>query len=100
MNLHELKPINRQKSFYKKAHWFEDEDGKRFLISYSTLVAYIDTEGELHRLWDGWSATTSRHVDSFLGEGVGKAAWTKMPVENVIPNISVSDMRSRTWHFA
>lgn len=76
-----------RKSFYGKAYVLEDGWGNAFLRSYDTIVCYIDPSGYFHRLWDGWSVTTQRHVDSFITEynlphkHRGKAAWMKMPVE-------------------
>ena len=41
-------------------------DGGYYLVltSYYTDVAKID-DGKLIKLWDGWSATTKRHIDEF-----------------------------------
>ena len=49
------------------------------MYSYGTRVARIDTKGKFYRLWDGYSATTMRHVNSFLRHynfyGVGGKKW-------------------------
>lgn len=60
-----------------------------YLISYYTPVAaYIqdDETGEIkfHRLWDGYSKTTAKHVDAFRAmygnRGLSKRDWIEMPV--------------------
>ena len=57
------------------------------LVSYKTTVASIGGDGSFHRLWDGWSATTGRHVNAFRqSHGMGKISkseWLKLEVENV-----------------
>lgn len=79
----ELHPIGaRQKSFYGKALIYEYGDGRRELQSYGTMVRRITPTGEVQRLWDGWSATTQRHINSFLrlygyGNLCGKANWDR-----------------------
>ena len=71
-----------RKSFYGKAHIVEKEDGV-YLLSYSTYVGRI-VDGVFQRLWGDYSATTMRHVNSFLEEfgieGGGKAWWDKQEV--------------------
>ena len=80
----ELHPIGaRQKSFYGKALVYDYGDGRRELQSYDTTVCRITATGEVQRLWDGWSATTQRHINSFLRlygyENLcGKANWNKL----------------------
>ena len=79
----ELHPIGaRQKSFYGKALVYDYGDGRRELQSYGTTVCGITAAGEVQRLWDGWSATTQRHINSFLrlygyGNLCGKANWNR-----------------------
>lgn len=61
-----LETHGRQKSFYGKAVIIKS--GNRvFLQSYNTIVAYI-YGGKLFRTWDGWSKTTSLHIDAFCRE--------------------------------
>ena len=73
-----------RKSFYGKAHIIKTDAGY-FLRSYQTIVCSYEN-GSFHRLWDGWSATTARHVDAFryyFGlPGIGKGDWLKLPVES------------------
>lgn len=64
------------------------------IFSYGTPVLAVDCSGmenRLVRLWDGWSATTQRHINKALDMMPGgnrydkmiKATWEKMTVENV-----------------
>ena len=80
----ELTPVDGRKSFYGKAKVF-NKNGVSYLVSYSTIVASFD--GEFHRHWSGWSATTGRHVNAFAKLcglcPVGKAIWNKMQVEGI-----------------
>ena len=72
-----------RKSFYGKAKVIEHDNGDICLISYSTLVARIHN-GNFEKLWDGYSATTMRHINSFLLfynlPGGGKLWWNKLEV--------------------
>lgn len=83
----ELPCYDNRKSFYGKAHVLEDNAGNAYLQSYDTIVCYIDASGHFHRLWAGYSATTQRHINSFMYEyGIGprhrgKKAWEQMEVE-------------------
>lgn len=79
-----LEPINdRAKSFYGKAKVIEKTNGDVELQSYDTIVARI-SKGKLQRLWDGYSSTTMRHVNSFCTKyGVdsgGKSWWKSLEV--------------------
>lgn len=82
---YELPPIcDKAKSFYGRAHVVE-WNGKNYLVSYYTTVAMVDENGSFHRLWGGYSATTMRHINSFLHfnklNGGGKKWWMDQPVE-------------------
>ena len=72
-----------RKSFYGKAKVIEHDNGDISLISYSTLVCIIHNR-KFEKLWDGYSATTMRHVNSFLLfynlPGGGKSWWDKLEV--------------------
>lgn len=85
MKMFELKPTNNRKSFYGKAHVIEQENGDVELVSYTTTVARI-RNGNFQRLWDGYSATTMNHINSFIDtfgiSGGGKAWWMGLAVEN------------------
>lgn len=84
MRIYELTPSShdRVKSFYGKAKVIEN-DGETFLQSYDTIVCKIDKSGEFVRLWKGYSATTMRHINSFIEmfgiEGGGKKWWDTLP---------------------
>lgn len=85
MREYELKPIYDRKSFYGKATVIEYDNGDIELQSYSTIVARI-RDGKFERLWSGYSATTIRHINSFLRtfgiSGGGKAWWTSLEICN------------------
>lgn len=87
----ELVPAGRQKSFYGKARVWYTHEGLPVLRSYNTDVCMISRDRRLVRLWGGYSATTMKHVSSFVlafahsfaerpTHGVGKAEWCEMPV--------------------
>lgn len=58
--------VGREKSFYGKARIIEKDNGEKVLQSYNTEVCKITTGGLFVRLWDGYSVTTMRHINSFL----------------------------------
>lgn len=72
-----------QKSFYGKAKVTELDNGDIELTSYNTVVCRIHN-GVLQRLWNGYSATTMRHINAFIGfygiEGGGKAWWNSLEI--------------------
>lgn len=69
---YELQPIyDNCKSFYNKAHVKIVGDDAKVLYSYNTPVLASEN-GVLIRLWEGWSATTGRHIKEFcLQESFG-----------------------------
>lgn len=67
MGTFELMPKDSHKSFYGKAIVFVYDDGTQILHSYGMRVIKRDAAGNLFRLWDGWSATTGRHIAAFCG---------------------------------
>lgn len=81
----ELIPFDNHKSFYGKAKMQKTLDGIS-LFSYGTQVCLITNDGEFRRLWLGYSATTMRHINSFLRtngyEGMSKKEWERIPVQN------------------
>lgn len=83
MNIKELKPIDNRKSFYGKAQAITNGD-EITLYSYETAILKIKG-GKLFRIWEGWSATTQRHINAFLQEYAdgqsGKAFFTSLPFE-------------------
>jgi hypothetical protein len=74
---YELQPRDGHKSFYGKARVNYPANGIAVLRSYSTDVAAC-ANGKIYRLWDGWSATTGRHIAAFCG--LNKAAFEKLPL--------------------
>lgn len=84
MKTFELIPMDGRKSFYGKAEVIERDNGDIELRSYSTIVARI-RNGKFERLWGGYSATTMRHINSFIctyhvnGNG-GKAWWNSLEI--------------------
>ncbi|NMA26094.1 MAG: hypothetical protein GX936_10610 [Clostridiales bacterium] len=67
MKKYELVPTNGRKSFYGKAIVEVAPDGSETLYSYNTPIIKKTATGELVKLWDGWSATTGRHINAFCG---------------------------------
>ena len=80
---------DKAKSFYNKAIVIEQDNGDIELQSYTTIVCRI-RNGKFERLWDGYSSTTMRHINSFLKfygiTGGGKAWWDKLEVVGKINN--------------
>ena len=76
MTIYELKPTNGQKSFYGKALVKRNTDGSETLYSYRTPIIKQTSDGELVRLWDGWSATTGSHIKAFCG--LSKAEYNQL----------------------
>ena len=81
--IYDLAPAGRQKSYYGRAKVLNTDNGA-YLMSYNTIVMYISDAGDVVRLWDGWSATTAKHIDSFCRlnnvQSITKKEWLKMPV--------------------
>lgn len=67
MKIYDLKPTDDRKSFYGKATVLIENDGTETLYSYNTPIIKRTGTGEFTRLWDGWSATTGRHIKAFCG---------------------------------
>lgn len=67
MKRYELAPTDDRKSFYKKAFVEIQDDGTETLFSYDTAIIERTSQGELKRLYDGWTATTGRHIKAFCG---------------------------------
>jgi hypothetical protein len=77
--------LDGHKSFYGKAAVVVDTPrGWVFLRSYETLVCGISPGKGFRRYWEGYSATTLRHVNSFRAmhglPTLNKAAWLAIPV--------------------
>lgn len=78
MKIYDLIPTDGRKSFYGKAKVFIEDDGTETLYSYNTPIIKRTAAGELVRIWDGWSATTGRHITAFCG--IHKAEYINLPV--------------------
>ena len=77
-----LVPADSHKSFYGKAVLIDDEHGTRILQSYDTQVCKLITGGAFVKMWDGYSATTMRHINGFRAHCrlplINKAQWDKL----------------------
>ena len=95
MTFYNLPCYDSRKSFYGKALVIEYDNGEKHLKSYDTIVFRIDPDGGLHRLWSGYSATTIRHINSFLQHfghpHGGKAFWDSLPVEDLYDALTALD---------
>ena len=78
-DIYELSPVDGRKSFYGKAKVLIDENGTKYLLSYDTIVASRNADGKLFNHWDGWSATTGRHIKAFCG--LNKKEFEKQATE-------------------
>ena len=67
MKKYELIPTDGRKSFYGKAVVMVEDNGTETLYSYNTPIIKRLVSGELVKLWDGWTATTGRHIQAFCG---------------------------------
>ena len=81
----ELQPHDNQKSYYGKAK-VHINDNMYTLYSYDTRICTV-ANGKLYRHWGGYTATTMRHIKSFLvitrQPGGGKKWWDSLPIEEV-----------------
>ena len=76
MRKFELMPNDGRKSFYGKAIVEIDNEGSETLYSYGMPILTKRTNGEMIKHWDGWSATTGRHIKAFCG--LNKAQYTAL----------------------
>lgn len=67
MRKYELVPMTGQKSFYGKAVVVVEDNGTETLYSYGTPIVKRLVSGELVKMWDGWTATTGKHIKAFCG---------------------------------
>ena len=94
-----LPPVNlKQKSFYNKARLLKYHNGKTVsLQSYNTVVCQIKDNAFFVKLWSGYSATTLRHINSFLaymGEDIrlSKSQWLRLDADKPY---FIDDLRSK-----
>lgn len=66
MRMYDLAPTNR-KSFYGKAKVVVEDNGDKTLYSYNTPIIKRKKNGELVRLYDGYTQTTGTHIKAFCG---------------------------------
>lgn len=80
MTIYELKPTagQNQRSFYGKATVIIADDGSETLLSYDTPIIKKDSTGAYIRLYDGYTATTGRHIRAFCG--MNKAEFMRLPL--------------------
>ena len=88
LKIYELPCYDRCKSFYSKAHVLE-QFGYKHLKSYETIVCILSDSGEFTKLWDDYSVTTMRHINSFLehfgySKYGGKKWWESIPYNESI----------------
>lgn len=76
MKKYELIPNDGRKSFYGKAVGVVEDNGTETLYSYGTPIVKRLVSGELVKMWDGWTATTGRHIKAFCG--LNKAAYMSL----------------------
>lgn len=76
MRTYELTPTDGRKSFYGKAVVMVEDNGTETLFSYGTPILKRLVSGELVKMWDGWTATTGRHIKAFCG--LNKAAYMSL----------------------
>lgn len=76
MKEYELKPTDGRKSFYGKPVVMVEDNGTETLYSYGTPIVKRLVSGELVKMWDGWTATTGRHIKAFCG--LNKAAYMSL----------------------
>lgn len=79
MKTYELIPTDGRKSFYGKAQVQIDDTGAETLYSYGTKIITRNANGSYTRHYDGWTATTGRHIKAFCG--MNKAEFTALPAE-------------------
>ena len=82
----DLVPVDGHKSFYGKA--VQIQRGRTYYLkSYNTIVCAITPSGKVKRYWDGYSATTARHIKTFLAlhnlPGISKKDWFTLPLHNI-----------------
>lgn len=80
----DLPCYDTRKSFYGKAKIVIDEDNTIYLQSYDTLICCINPDNTFNKLWEGYSQTTMRHINSFMRHynifSVNKKQWDSLKV--------------------
>lgn len=73
-----LVPNDCHKSFYGKAVVEENENGSKTLFSYNVKIMTILDNGNVVKHWNGYTATTQRHIRAF--SGLDKKSFALLPV--------------------
>lgn len=77
----ELSPVfDSRKSFYGKAIVVLDADRNTHLFSYGVEICRF-VNGKFEKVWNGYSATTMRHINEFRRQ-LAKEKLTKKQWEN------------------
>jgi hypothetical protein len=77
-------PVDGHKSFYGKAKIiFDKEANVAYLRSYNTIVCSFNlNSGVFRRVWNGYSATTMRHINAFRAYhgllALSKSEWLSL----------------------
>ena len=66
MKILDLKPLNEQKSFGGKAQIIIMNGNTIQLRSFETIVAEYNTKEDIINVFDWFSMTTAKHINSFL----------------------------------
>ena len=66
MKILDLKPLNGQKSFGGKAQIIIMNGNTIQLRSFETIVAEYNTKEDIINVFDWFSMTTAKHINSFL----------------------------------
>ena len=66
---YELVPLEEQSqnSFYGKARVHINDDLSETLYSYGTPIITVYEDGSMEKLYEGWIATTGKHIKAFCG---------------------------------
>lgn len=89
IRMYELTPAHSgQKSFGGRAYVVCTPESDT-LISYCTpIIRYDAANKSMTKLWNDWSATTSKHIHEFLAQhglpAPGKAQWLALPCNEAI----------------
>ena len=72
--------------YSKRAARIDTKGGRKYIRSYNTLVGFVDRNGKLHRFWDGYSATTLKHINLIYPDGINKKEWLSLKIEKMDDN--------------
>lgn len=79
--INNIKGVNVMK-IRDNMHIVRESNGDTTLISYTTPVAGVTTDGQFKKLWNGYSATTMRHINDFRFmygfDKLSKSEWVEL----------------------